>query len=444
MIGSEKMSKRILIVNDEMVVGGVARVLNNLLTTLVKTTDYEIDLLVLHKHGEMLKGVPKEVRVLEGSKFFSVIDLPLGQLIKSKNLALIARKLYLVFLMKAGMIGNKVKRERKKMKLDSYDVEIAFKEGFCTIFVANGNSKKKVNWVHLDYKVQNFSSNYMPLLKKTLSLMDEQVAVSKVAAASYQEVFELSNPVKVIHNIIQEDLIKQKYNVEIDETRSTFFKQEALTFISVGRLVDQKGYDRLLEIHHRLIQEGLLHHIMIIGGGEDETVLKQKIKAYQVEETFKLIGYRENPFPYFKLADCFLLPSRYEGLPTVAVLKQKIKAYQVEETFKLIGYRENPFPYFKLADCFLLPSRYEGLPTVVFESLLCLTPVLATKVAGIEEQLKNNEYGIVVDNNENSFYEGMKDLIKHPEQLNVMEAHLLTYHYHNNQIVEQIKEIVEE
>ncbi|MDB8541813.1 glycosyltransferase [Turicibacter sanguinis] len=391
------MSKRILIVNDEMVVGGVARVLNNLLTTLVKTTDYEIDLLVLHKHGEMLKGVPKEVRVLEGSKFFSVIDLPLGQLIKSKNLALIARKLYLVFLMKAGMIGNKVKRERKKMKLDSYDVEIAFKEGFCTIFVANGNSKKKVNWVHLDYKVQNFSSNYMPLLKKTLSLMDEQVAVSKVAAASYQEVFELSNPVKVIHNIIQEDLIKQKYNVEIDETRSTFFKQEALTFISVGRLVDQKGYDRLLEIHHRLIQEGLLHHIMIIGGGEDETVLKQKIKAYQVEETFKLIGYRENPFPYFKLADCFLLP-----------------------------------------------SRYEGLPTVVFESLLCLTPVLATKVAGIEEQLKNNEYGIVVDNNENSFYEGMKDLIKHPEQLNVMKAHLLTYHYHNNQIVEQIKEIVEE
>ena len=397
MIGSEKMSKRILIVNDEMVVGGVARVLNNLLTTLVKTTDYEIDLLVLHKHGEMLKGVPKEVRVLEGSKFFSVIDLPLGQLIKSKNLALIARKLYLVFLMKAGMIGNKIKRERKKMKLDSYDVEIAFKEGFCTIFVANGNSKKKVNWVHLDYIVQNFSSNYMPLLKKTLSLMDEQVAVSKVAAASYQEVFELSKPVKVIHNIIQEDLIKQKYNVEIDETRSTFFKQEALTFISVGRLVDQKGYDRLLEIHHRLIQEGLLHHIMIIGGGEDE-----------------------------------------------AVLKQKIKAYQVEETFKLIGYRENPFPYFKLADCFLLPSRYEGLPTVVFESLLCLTPVLATKVAGIEEQLKNNEYGIVVDNNENSFYEGMKDLIKHPEQLNVMEAHLLTYHYHNNQIVEQIKEIVEE
>ena len=100
MIGSEKMTKRILIVNDEMVVGGVARVLNNLLSTLVKTTNYEIDLLVLHKHGQMLDGVPQEVNVLEGSSFFSVIDLPLSQLIKSRNLRLIIRKLYLISLMK--------------------------------------------------------------------------------------------------------------------------------------------------------------------------------------------------------------------------------------------------------------------------------------------------------------------------------------------------------
>lgn len=391
------MSKKILIVNDEMVVGGVARVLNNLLMTLVKATDYEIDLLVLHKHGQMLDGVPKEVRVLEGTKFFSVIDLPLGQLIKSKNIMLILRKLYLVLLMKTGLIGNKIKRERQKMNLSSYDVEIAFKEGFCTIFVANGNNPKKVNWVHLDYKVQNFSSNYMPLLKKTLKLMDEQVAVSKVAAASYQEVFELAEPVKVIHNIIQEGLIKEKYEMEIKESKATFFKQDLLTFISVGRLVNQKGYDRLLEIHHRLIKEGLLHNIMIIGNGDDEVSLRQKIKEYQVEDTFKLIGYRENPFPYFKLADCFLLP-----------------------------------------------SRYEGLPTVVFESLLCETPVLATKVAGIEEQLKSYEYGIVVDNDENSFYNGMKEIINNPEQLKLMKDHLKTYHYHNDQIIEQIKEIVED
>ena len=108
------MSKRILFVNDEMVVGGVARVLNNLLRALVESTDYEIDLLILHKHGEMLSEIPQGINVIEGSPFFSVIDLPLSQLIRSGNVILLLRKLYLILLMKTGLIGRKVKKERKK------------------------------------------------------------------------------------------------------------------------------------------------------------------------------------------------------------------------------------------------------------------------------------------------------------------------------------------
>ena len=59
------MSKKILFVTDEMTLGGVSRVLNNLLQELVKQTSYEIDLLVLHKHGEMLKDVPSGVNIIE-------------------------------------------------------------------------------------------------------------------------------------------------------------------------------------------------------------------------------------------------------------------------------------------------------------------------------------------------------------------------------------------
>lgn len=109
-----RCQKKILIVNDEMVVGGVARVLNNLLIALKESTDYEIDLLVLHKHGEMLSGIPKGIKVIEGTPFFSVIDLPLGQLIKSKKIGLLLRKLYLVTLMKTGLIGQKIKKNEEK------------------------------------------------------------------------------------------------------------------------------------------------------------------------------------------------------------------------------------------------------------------------------------------------------------------------------------------
>ena len=397
MIGSEIVSsKKILFVTDEMTLGGVSRVLNNLLEQLINQTDYQIDLLVLHKHGEMLKDIPNEINVIEGTKFFRVIDQPLSQIIREKNIARLLNKLYLISLMKTGLIGNKIKRERKKMNLLHYDVEIAFKEGFCTIFVANGSSLKKVNWVHLDYKKQNFSSNHMPLMEKTLNLIDVNVAVSQVAAQSYQEVFNLKQNVLVIHNIIQSELIRSKYEQKVKEEDLNLFNPQYLTFLSVGRLVSQKGYDRLIKIHHRLIKEGFNHNIMIIGNGEEEQLLTDQIKELGCQDTCKLIGYRENPFAYFKLADCFLLP-----------------------------------------------SRYEGLPTVVFESLICETPVIATKVAGIEEQLNQADFGLVVDNEEESFYEAMKLMISNPDQLKKMKAALKQYHYQNEKIISQIKDLVE-
>ena len=188
------------------------------------------------------------------------------------------------------MIGKKIQAERKKMKLETYDVEIAFKEGFCTIFVAHGNSRKKVNWIHLDYKKQNFSANHMPLMKRTLQLIDENVAVSKVAAKSYQEVFNLEQEVQVIHNVIQAEMIKEKSKEAVPQEYVKLFSQDQVTFISVGRLVKQKGYDRLIRIHHRLIKEGYLHQIVVIGSGEDEGALRESIAKLGCQETFQLIG----------------------------------------------------------------------------------------------------------------------------------------------------------
>ena len=51
------MKKKILFVNDEMTMGGVARILNTFLKMIDKD-DYEVDLLVLHKRGELLSEIP--------------------------------------------------------------------------------------------------------------------------------------------------------------------------------------------------------------------------------------------------------------------------------------------------------------------------------------------------------------------------------------------------
>ncbi|MBQ1448182.1 MAG: glycosyltransferase, partial [Erysipelotrichaceae bacterium] len=180
--------KKILFVNDEMVMGGVARVLNNLLKEMDKDK-YEIDLLILHKHGELLKEIPEGVNVLEGTPFFRTVDIPLKQC----NLSNIFPWLRQRLLMRFNLIENRIRKERKKILNKQYDVEFAAKEGFCTIFVGCGDTPIKLNWVLTDYKEENFSKNHMGLVKKMLERIDLNIACSDTVNNSYREVFGVDN-----------------------------------------------------------------------------------------------------------------------------------------------------------------------------------------------------------------------------------------------------------
>ena len=376
------MRKKILFVNDEMVIGGVSKVLNNLLNNL-DLDKYEIDLLVLHKHGEMLKDVPKGINIIEGSKFFNIVDVPFNKC-QELGFSFLLKKMYLFLLMKFGIIGYRIKKERRRMKLDKYDVEIAFKEGFCSVFTAYSNSDIKINWIHADYKVKNYASNYMNLMPKVLSYFDYHVAVSKVAARSFEEIFKLKNKVLVIHNIIESIDIINGGNVDIN------YRDKTMSFISVGRLHEQKNYKRLINVHNKLINDGFKIKTYIVGDGE----LKN--------EMIKLI-----------------------------------KDFNISDSFILLGSKTNPFAYVKQADCFVLSSNYEGLPTVIFESMILKTPVISCKVAGIDEQLQD-KYGMIVENSDDALYEGMKLYLQDNSYEIKYMNNLVNYSYDKNEIIKKI------
>ena len=52
-----------------------------------------------------------------------------------------------------------------------------------------------------------------------------------------------------------------------------------------------------------------------------------------------------------------------------------------------MGFEENPYPYFKQADLFILSSRFEGMPNVVLEALALNTQVVATPAPGASDSV---------------------------------------------------------
>ncbi len=87
-------------------------------------------------------------------------------------------------------------------------------------------------------------------------------------------------------------------------------------FIAIGRLTEQKGYDRLLEDFARLPPGAQL---TIFGEGELQAALERQIERLGLKRQVALAGFEPQPAPWLAGADALLLSSRWEGLPNVAL-----------------------------------------------------------------------------------------------------------------------------
>ncbi len=78
-------------------------------------------------------------------------------------------------------------------------------------------------------------------------------------------------------------------------------------------------------------------------------------------------------------------------------LERQIQSLNLCNNIALLGYKDNPYPYYALADIFVLSSLVEGLPNVLVEAMMCgCTPVSTDCPTGPREVLNNGEYGYLV------------------------------------------------
>lgn len=388
--------KKLLIVVDERKMGGVSIVLEDYLNNL-DLTEFHTDLLILHNNGDRFVNIPNTIKKIYLDKYFDFVDIGFKELMIKKNIIGALKKTYNSFLIKTGFIESKIKKIREKENIKDYDIEICFKAGFCTLFTAFGNSKKKINWVHEDYKVFDPTVKYKKTFYKSYKNMDKIVVVSDDARNNFNELYSQNDKTITITNYISEDRILRMGNENLDIT----IPKNVINFVSVGRLVEQKKFDRIINAVDRLKKEGLSGNICV-----------------------NIIG--DGPLRYY--------------------LQNMIDKKKLNDNITLIGQKNNPYNIIKQHDIYILSSECESFGLVRVEALILGIPVLTTDVACTKQILDNDKYGITIENSEEGIYKGMKKIITEKNTLNELKQKVIGYTYSlkNKEILEKIQLLLKE
>ena len=345
--------KKVLLFVDNLDEGGVSKVLFDLLEN-INREKYDITIMALYNNG-MYKD-----KIKEYGKFKYCFDIP------EPNDNSLKANLYRKYW--GGMLRLPEKFMYKWFVKEKYDIEIAFIHGWSTKFISGSNNKKskKIAWVHADLVTWDRVDGVFKSLehhKKAYSKFDKVLCVSQTVKEGVEKKYNVKNA-RVLYNPISREKILKLSNEKIDDiNHSNKFK-----LISVGRLSKEKGYDRLLRVVKKLVNEQIGCELLIIGSGKEY----DKLNSY-------------------------------------------IKNNNLEYNIKIVGYKENPYKYVKSSDLFVCSSLSEGYSLVIAESLVLGIPVVSTKCSGPIEILRNGENGLLVENSEEGLYKGLKEIINSDE-----------------------------
>lgn len=270
----------------------------------------------------------------------------------------------------ASKIGNLRMRAEAEIGLtyslhikDDYDIEVAYLEcGSTKIMSASTNNKAtKLAWVHCDLskKAGNVSA-FVNETAKYYKKFDKIVCVSDDARNSFIEMYGNSPETVTIYNCYNDREIKEKAELPIE----TEISLPRPLLLAVGRLTEQKRFDRLLKIQYRLKYEGVDFSLLILGEGKE----RKKLEKYISENS---------------LEDHVMLP----------------------------GFCENPYPYMKYADLLVCSSAYEGFSTFLVEGMILDKPMITTDCTGMKELLQDGKYGMITENSEEGLYQGIKRIL---------------------------------
>ena len=305
--------KKILIVNELVVGGGVEKVMEDLVLSLPKK-EYQITLAAFFDEKKVAKETFPSI-----VKYYQLRQAYKGDNYPRRSVRHIFCALRRRFFQKVAQVW---------FSLQNFDVIIAMKEGSCMELLSKVRAKKRIAWVHTDFETfywtdGMFSSKEAERL--CMAQYDHVICVTNVVAESVKKVVGDPGNLCVRYNPINYENIRTRAQERCALTKTT----DGPLFVSVGRLAYPKNYAMLIEACKEL-SETYAFELWIIGDGPDREELQNMIDSDEIK-CVKLLGNKSNPFPYLQQADVFVSSSLSEsyglaiqeamtlGIPVIAV-----------------------------------------------------------------------------------------------------------------------------
>lgn len=345
--------KKILFTNFSMCIGGVESVLINLLDNF-NYSKYDVTLYLQYKEGPFLEKINKNVKT-KGYNLSTLKFSPIRKIINGlKYLKIIA------------------------FNYHQYDFAACFSPpgNKYSATLVRWSSKNTAIWMHTniincvknDTSLQKKYNKYTTAEEQAKAYLndfrfrnfDKYIFVSQNALKAYLLLYkEDKNKCILCRNLIQYEDILEKAKEKPKEN----IIQDKPIFVNVSRHTEHdKCLSRIIRAAEKL-KKDYIFLIIMVGDGNDH--------------------------------------QKYIDM---------VKNKHLEKYFLFVGAKTNPYPYFKLADATLLTSNFEGFPTIFSEAMVLNIPIITTDVSDARTFIEG-KYGIVVENNDYSIYDGMKQFL---------------------------------
>ena len=308
------MKKKVLFVINSLGCGGAEKSLVSMLSAF-DYEKYEVYLQMFRLEGMFLKLLPEEVHVLPELEYMNFCGKSFVQQLKNPKLLFVKLKTSL---------GLRFNSKTKKMHdaqcywkyantafdqmTDNFDMAIAWGQGNPTHFVCEKvNAKRKIAFINVNYEAAGHNKNFdAPFYEK----YDHIVAVSEELRKLTISVYpQMSDKIVTMYDINNANLIRKMAEIE-NPFRNL---KQKIKIVTVGRLVEQKGYDLLTVACKYLKNEGIKFVWYIVGEGPERKNIEKDIQEIGLEDCLFLQGEKDNPYSYMKNADVYVQTSRFEG-----------------------------------------------------------------------------------------------------------------------------------